>query len=523
MSETTGYGFGPYRLLPARRLLLRNDTTVPLTPKALDTLVALIERRDRVVTREELLNHLWPDLAVEEANLTQQVFLLRKVLEDSETGEQYIATVPRRGYRFVKDITLLPAVESANQHARDARLVKWIWPAAALLLLAAGGGWLISTGRIGDRADRLTPDPNLVVVLPFAYRGDPQHAYLQDAIMVLLARTLDGAGPLHTMDPAVVFAALSRLITKDGRGAGKAATNAVDALPPVTVARTLGAARYVSGDIVEVGGMLRIAARLSKVDRDGAPVSAGVEGPANAAVFDLVDDLTKKLVVGGEGAASLSKAAAATASLKALKEFVEGERLFFSKANGSPQAPAYEAFDRAVEADPGFAVAWYRLSQSAYFSGQALSKVSEYAESEVQNRGPLRLRERRMFEAYTDDARGMARESQLAYEEILRTYPYDVEALFGLGLLGGEYRWLVGGPPSQYKPRVVTLLRYLPNHLQAVQMLRDFEAEDWNCAAVDSLNRRMSPKGVAPLNRAIAVFCGPPSRAQEVLLRSPGD
>jgi DNA-binding winged helix-turn-helix (wHTH) protein len=108
MLESPAYAFGPFRLIPSRRLVLRNGTPVPLTPKAFDTLVTLIERRDRVVSKEELLEHVWEGAAVEEGNLTQQIFLLRKALEEPGLDGRYIATIPRRGYRFVKEVELLP-------------------------------------------------------------------------------------------------------------------------------------------------------------------------------------------------------------------------------------------------------------------------------------------------------------------------------------------------------------------------------------------------------------------------------
>src|SRR5262245_55046662 len=101
MPETHGYAFGPFRLIPSKRLLVCDDAAIALTPKAFDTLVTLVERRDRVLSRQELLDHLWSGLAVEEGNLTQQIFLLRKALDDSGSGERYIATIPRRGYRFI--------------------------------------------------------------------------------------------------------------------------------------------------------------------------------------------------------------------------------------------------------------------------------------------------------------------------------------------------------------------------------------------------------------------------------------
>jgi DNA-binding winged helix-turn-helix (wHTH) protein len=116
--------FGPFRLNPAQRLLARGGVVVPLSPKAFDMLVFLVERRDRVVPKEELLRGLWPDTAVEEANLTQQVFVLRRALMDAEDPEAaYIATVPRRGYRFVAAVKPVERAEAAvgdyTAHLRD--------------------------------------------------------------------------------------------------------------------------------------------------------------------------------------------------------------------------------------------------------------------------------------------------------------------------------------------------------------------------------------------------------------------
>jgi DNA-binding winged helix-turn-helix (wHTH) protein len=104
--------FGPYRLDTAGRELRRGRERVHLTPKSFDTLVALAERRERVVTKAELMSVIWPDRAVEEANLTQHVFTLRKVLRHGSEGDGYIATVPRRGYRFVGEVREITAQEA---------------------------------------------------------------------------------------------------------------------------------------------------------------------------------------------------------------------------------------------------------------------------------------------------------------------------------------------------------------------------------------------------------------------------
>jgi DNA-binding winged helix-turn-helix (wHTH) protein/Tol biopolymer transport system component len=95
------YEFGPFRLDPAERLLTREGQPAALTPKAFDLLVYLVERAGRLVEKRELMAALWPDAVVEEANLAYTVSALRKALGDGQEGEQFIQTVPTRGYRFV--------------------------------------------------------------------------------------------------------------------------------------------------------------------------------------------------------------------------------------------------------------------------------------------------------------------------------------------------------------------------------------------------------------------------------------
>ena len=94
------YAFGPFYLDSTRRTLMREGVLVSLTPKVFDTLVILIENNDRVVEKGELMQAIWPDSYVEERNLAQNVFTLRKALGE----DKYIETVPKRGYRFAADV-----------------------------------------------------------------------------------------------------------------------------------------------------------------------------------------------------------------------------------------------------------------------------------------------------------------------------------------------------------------------------------------------------------------------------------
>src|ERR1044071_1834212 len=94
------YLFDGFKVDATERLLFKENREVSLTPKVFDTLIVLLENTSHVLTKKELMEQVWPDSFVEENNLAQNISILRKAL-----GEQYIQTVPKRGYRFVADVT----------------------------------------------------------------------------------------------------------------------------------------------------------------------------------------------------------------------------------------------------------------------------------------------------------------------------------------------------------------------------------------------------------------------------------
>lgn len=105
------FEFGEFSLDAADKLLLRAGETVPLTPKAFDVLLALVESGGRVLGKEELMRAAWPDTFVEEANLTVNIHTLRKALGENGDGRLYIETVPKRGYRFTAGVRRVAAAE----------------------------------------------------------------------------------------------------------------------------------------------------------------------------------------------------------------------------------------------------------------------------------------------------------------------------------------------------------------------------------------------------------------------------
>ncbi len=116
------YEFGPFCLDASERLLLRDGRPVPLAPKVFDTLVALVEKGGRLVTKDELMSRLWPDTIVEEGTITRHISDLRKALGEAPGPQRYIETVPRHGYRFaapVKHLSEETATFIIEKHTRS--------------------------------------------------------------------------------------------------------------------------------------------------------------------------------------------------------------------------------------------------------------------------------------------------------------------------------------------------------------------------------------------------------------------
>ena len=101
------YQFGPFRLEARDHRLLRDGRAVPLTPKVFSLLRVLVEHSGHLVEKDDLLKQVWPESSVEEGALNRAVSVLRKALDDNPSGQKYIETVPKRGYRFAGQVTAL--------------------------------------------------------------------------------------------------------------------------------------------------------------------------------------------------------------------------------------------------------------------------------------------------------------------------------------------------------------------------------------------------------------------------------
>src|SRR5580765_7622837 len=111
------YRFGQFVLDSRRRTLSHADSSISLTPKAFDVLLFLAQNPNRLVTKEELLQAVWGDTFVEEGNLTQYIYYLRKALGDNSEDARLIVTIARKGYQFTADVTVAEAADTAKQAA----------------------------------------------------------------------------------------------------------------------------------------------------------------------------------------------------------------------------------------------------------------------------------------------------------------------------------------------------------------------------------------------------------------------
>jgi DNA-binding winged helix-turn-helix (wHTH) protein len=181
------YEFGDFRLDTARRLLLRADQLVPLTPKVFDTLLTLVQNRERVMGKEELIRLLWPGSFVEERSLAVNISTLRKALGERASEHRYIVTIPGQGYRFVAEVREVtpgsagempgddPAPAAVSLPKRNRRT----WPAVILFALsgAAMTVWLFASHRtvIPEKATglvRLTADTGLTMTPALSEDGN---------------------------------------------------------------------------------------------------------------------------------------------------------------------------------------------------------------------------------------------------------------------------------------------------------------------------------------------------------------
>ena len=331
--------------------------------------------------------------------------------------------------------------------------------------------------------------PATVVVFPFAVRGSERFAYLGDGMVDLLSGRLDGAGALSSIDAHVVLALLAR------EGVGPPSPDRAR-----EIAGRLGARLYLLGNVLEAGARLQINASLyESCAGDEVIVRASARGDADA-IFDLVDDLTTQILTqrcGGPETRFTRIAADATRSFPAIKAYLEGE----SEMRAMRRLPAVDAYRRAVGADPAFALAWYRMSVAALWSGQS-ALAFESAASAHRHRGRLSERDARLLDAFRAVLAADNDEAERLYRSILGSHPDDLEAWYQLGEIQFHAGPLRGRPVDDARPAWERTVALDPQHVNGLVHLAAIAAYAGDRPALDALSRRVQaiePRGEAAL------------------------
>ena len=393
------YEFGPYRLDTAERLLLRDGEPVPLTPKAFETLVALVQRSGHLVEKDELMKVVWSDAFVEESNLTNNVYALRKMLGHGENGQSYIETVPKRGYRFTARVTELPAealvVEKrtvtrvvteetfADDESQQKQVIggsptlaiapgpvhidpRWRWLLVALISLSLVlAGVFIYRSLTADRSLTSAPRPQIesIAVLPFKNdSGNADLEYLSDGVTESLINSLSQLPQLK------VIARTSSFQYK-----GKDAN-------PQEVSRALGVHAIVLGHVVQRDENLVVSVELIDT-RDKTQVwgerYTRRTNDVQAVQEDIARMISEKLRVKLTGAQQQQMAKRATENPQAYELYLTG--LFHFRRPGLEGVrKSLDYFNQAVALDPNFALAWVEVARvNRFLVGNSLLDPKE--------------------------------------------------------------------------------------------------------------------------------------------------
>ncbi len=350
--------FGPYRLDRVARVLLRDRSIVPLTPKVLDTLVALVERRGEVVSKAELLETVWPDSFVEEGNLAQNVSAIRRALGQDGDGRIYIETVSKRGYRFVAEVKI-PAVEipeapdtqtlgCAPKPASNSQSRFGLVPRRTLV--AAAG--FIGSVAVGTAFVRLRqnwrPIQSLAVLPLQNLSANPGEEYFADGMTEALTVDLGKISALRVISPPSV---------RRYKDAGRSVRD---------TARDLHVDALVLGSVLRSGSRVRITAQLIHAATGRLLWSDSYERNVSD-VLALQSEVARRIA--GEVRVTLTAperarlARVVHVNAEAYDLFLRGQHLTLRR-DPADQGEGIRMLERSVGLDPSFAPAHAALADA---------------------------------------------------------------------------------------------------------------------------------------------------------------
>ncbi len=373
---TNLYEFDEFRLDPQNRVLRRGGTTLPITPKAFDVLLLLIQNAGRIVTKDELIKAVWPNSFVEESNLTQTIFMVRKALDET-AGRRYILTVQGQGYRFLVPVTetancgavteapeidglvLTPSVGSdpeIQSHPRPAlhwRLAFIASGVVALVVVATFAVWIWRSRR----GPVEQPHKTMLAVLPFEnFTGDAGQEYFSDGLTEEMISQLGDLNPSHLG----VIARTSVMHYKHSQES------------IAQIGKDLGVQYVIEGSVRRDSERVRITAQLIQI-KDQSHVWAREYDRDLGHLLELQSEVAREVAneiefsLSGRRPIEAERNSAAPVlganSYEAYDLYLKG-RYFWNKRTAEGFRQAADYFQQAIDKDPNYGRAYAGLADT---------------------------------------------------------------------------------------------------------------------------------------------------------------
>lgn len=367
------FKFGPFRLDPNEQRLLRDGEPVALTPKAFEVLLCLVERHGELLTKEELLEAVWPDTFVEEAVLSVNISTVRKALGDDQNGHSFIETAPRRGYRFLASVETVGQAISAEEPLQR-NFSRVAQPAGTIhesplrkrwgIVLSAGALvallvllWGFNVNSLRDRpltfvgAPHNAPAPKIesLAVLPLENLSrDPEQEYFADGMTEALITDLGKIGALRV---------ISRTSVMQYKGTRKS-------LPQI--ARELNVDAIVEGTVLRSGNRVRITANLLDATSDHHLWAESYERDLRdilALQSELAQDITNQIQIKLTPQQHVRLEGARPVDPEAHELYLKG-RYYWNKRTPEALKRSLDYFQQAVDKDPQYALGYAGLADS---------------------------------------------------------------------------------------------------------------------------------------------------------------
>ena len=455
------YQFGPFRLESSEHRLLRDGKPLPLPHKAFEVLLVLVESPGRLVLKEDVLNRVWPEIFVEEANLAVAVSQLRKALGDIQNGQhRYIETVRTIGYRFVAPVQVVgsgPVAPAPAAPHRNVR-VRILLAVAVAVLLLAGAGYFLT--RKTNRA-AMSRGITAIAVLPLENLShDPEQEYFADGMTEELITNLASISSLKVISRTSVMR--YKKVRK----------------PLPELAHELGVEAVVEGTVMRTGDRVRINAQLVHAPTDTHLWAASYDRELRD-VFALSSEISQ--AIAHEVEANLSPAerqqfaSARPVNPQAYEAYLHGE-YYWNQRTTDGFNRAVELFGEAIRLDPSFAPAYAGLAKT-------------YA---IWYYNPLPVEER-LARARNAALRALALDDSLAEAHLARAY------------LMHRFEWNWDGAEAEFKralqlnPGSMTAHQWYAIFLMSMGRFQEAVSEAQHIRSLDPL----SPAAAATLGRVL--------------------